>query len=109
MVLDIAEPDLSIYIAGSNSGWGKNEKYRYKYNKDSQNYCLYDLKNEDIGLYFKHFVICDKYQIDKIRLILNNKYQVTGLGDIEPESGLWRIWFSLMDYPVASGNNKWNS
>jgi len=107
MDLHIKKLGLSIYITGPNLNWDKNS--RFKYSETLNGYLLFGMKPEDVGLYFKHFVVCNEEDADTVRDIISVTCEVTGVGSRDTDPGKWRVWFCRRDYPIVgnSRDNKW--
>lgn len=108
-VLNIPIPNLEIYMTGELYDWQKNSQLKYVEMLNS--YLLFGFKKAP-NTFFKHFVICDHEEASEIKdKIQNSGYYVPGFGDIDPETGKRRIWFSVREYPILgkNNNNKWPS
>jgi hypothetical protein len=106
-VLKIPVSNLEIYMTGELYDWQKNSQLKYVEMIDS--YLLFGF-NKVPNTFFKHFVICDLDESSEIKdIILNAGYYAPGFGDIDPETGKRRIWFSVREYPIfgKNNNNKW--
>jgi TIR domain-containing protein len=107
LLLNIPIPKLNIYMTGEIWDWQKNSQLRYLEMINS--YLLFGFTIVPLT-FFKHFVICEHEDATLVKdQITNSGYYVPGFGDIDPETGKRRIWFSIRDYPILgrSNNNQW--
>jgi len=107
MRLDIPYPNLEIYMVGDLVGWDANSQL--KYHELIDGYLLFGF-NKKPHTYFKHFAICDLKESKNIRdKLINSNLNVTGTGDIDPQTNKRRIWFTLKDFSVEgpTRNNIW--
>ncbi len=108
-VLNIPVPNLEIYMTGELYDWQKNSQLKYVEMLNS--YLLFGF-NKVPNTFFKHFVICDHEESLSIKdKIQNSGYYAPDDGDLDPETGKRRIWFSVRKYPMLgkNNNNKWTS
>lgn len=108
MDLELGTRGLSIYITGPGLNWGKDPSLKYL--ETLSGYLLFGVKKEDIGICFKHFVVCDEEDSEVVRRMISGPCEVTGVGSPDAEPGKWRVWFCRRDYPIVgdSRDNKWN-
>ncbi len=105
--LNIPVPGLEIYMTGEFCGWKRNTQCRYV--ETLRSYLLFGFPKEP-GAFFKHFVICEEVDAQRIRDQLTCAgYIVTGVGDKDPESNKRRVWFTVKDLPIEGQqlNNRW--
>lgn len=108
-ILNIPYPNLEIYMTGELYDWQKNSQLKYFEMLNS--YLLFGFKKAP-NTFFKHFAICNHDESSEVKdIIQNSGYYAPGFGDIDPETGKRRVWFSVREYPILgkNNNNKWTA
>lgn len=95
-VLHIDYEELSIYRTNELINYGQSEAMRYKWKNGK-----YVLNNFRKGKTFKHFVLCNIEEKEKIQQIFNSSenYILTGDGELDEVSGKCKLWFVLKYMP----------
>lgn len=107
MVINIPVHGLEIYLTGHIWDWQRYPNLKYR--EMISSYLLSGFSKEP-GTHFKHFVLCDHADADRIGgQIKNAGYLVKGDGSIDRPSGRRRVWFTRTDYPIVgpNENNVW--
>lgn len=97
-VLNINYKGLKIYRTGDLVAFDRDENLLYEWIDDK-----YILTKFNKGKEYKHFVLCDYGEKDKIISIINStgQYLVTGTGSSEKNSSKLRVWFIIKDKPTS--------
>ncbi len=93
----ISEEGLYIYRTGNLINFEQDERLLYRY-EDGK----YVLNQFEKGTIYKHFVLCNKSEADRIKSILHETglYNVTGSGSAGEGAGKWKVWFIVKAEPV---------
>jgi hypothetical protein len=105
-VLNIPVPELQIYLTGETWDWRRSSPL--KYDETIDRYLLFGFDKQS-GTLFKHFVLCDQTEAERVKAALQNAgYLVTGRGSRDLETGQRRVWFLDPHYPIEDEeDNRW--
>ncbi|KPU46123.1 hypothetical protein OXPF_02330 [Oxobacter pfennigii] len=97
-VIYINYEGLDIYRTGDIVSFDRDESLRYKW--DGKKYILNKFKK---GREYKHFVLCDYREKERIISIINSTgyYFVTGSGSRDEKDDKVRVWFIIKDKPTS--------
>lgn len=92
--INIKQGGLSIYRTGNLLNFEKDETYQYSYENGK-----YHLDRFPKGKTYKHFIVCDIKDREKVINIIERtgSYEVTGIGSEDNIPGKWRVWFLLSE------------
>lgn len=100
-ILPMIEDDLRIYRTSERVNFGKNENLKYAQTVDS-----YFLFGYEKGVLFKHFILCEVKDMERIKDIIGryNFLHLSGAGSADIQ-GKWRVWFLDTNFELTSDIN----